>query len=61
MDLSAIMVVLVLTALSLGAIIWLEIFSRKTRPKELASDQTSTGIKRNNPSKSAFSNGAKRV
>jgi hypothetical protein len=61
MDLSAIMVVLVLTALSLGAIIWLEIFSRKTQPKELASDQTSTGIKRNNLSKSAFSNGAKRV
>lgn len=61
MDLSAIMVVLVLTALSLGAIIWLEIFSRKTQPKELTPDQTGSGIKRNNLSKSVSSNGAKRV
>ena len=34
MDISAIVVVLLLTALSLGFIVWLEIHSRKTGSKE---------------------------
>jgi hypothetical protein len=62
MDISAIIVVLVLTALSFGAIVWLEIYSRRTQPKESASDQTGSGIKRNYPPSGPVSrNGAKRV
>lgn len=60
MDLSAIIVVLLLTALSFGAIVWLEIYSRRTQPKELSPDQTGSGIKKN-LSKRVSKNGAKRV
>jgi len=34
MDISTVVVVLILIALFLGGVIWLEIQSRKTRPKE---------------------------
>lgn len=61
MDLGTIIVVLVLTALSLGAIVWLEIYSRRTRPKESFPDQTGSGVKRNNLSASVSKNPAKRV
>ena len=40
MDLSAIIVVVVLTALAFGAIVWLEIHSRRTQRKEAAPEQT---------------------
>ncbi len=43
MDISAIVVVLVLTALALAAIIWMEIHSRKTSSKESSSDAKSLG------------------
>ena len=39
MDLSAIIVVVVLTALSLGAIVGLEIYSRKTNEKDAPADE----------------------
>lgn len=38
MDISAIVVVLVLTALALAAIVWMEIHSRKTSSKERRRD-----------------------
>lgn len=43
MDISAIVVVLVLTALALAAIIWMEIHSRKTSSNESSSDAKSFG------------------
>lgn len=45
MDLSAIIVVVVLTALSLGAIVGLEIYSRKTQPTEAPADEACSGAK----------------
>lgn len=45
MDLSAIIVVVVLTALSLGTIVGLEIYSRKTQPTEPPADQAGSGAK----------------
>ncbi len=41
MDVSAVIVVLVLTALSLGLIVWLEIYSRR-KDKAESSDETQT-------------------
>lgn len=38
MDITTVVVVLVLIALSLGAIIWMEIHSRKTSSKEVRLD-----------------------
>ena len=42
MDISTVVVVLVLIALSFGAIIWMEIHSRKTSSKELRHDAKSS-------------------
>ena len=44
MDVSAIIVILVLTALALGAIVWMEMHSRRTRQAEGSevSDHTSS-------------------
>ena len=47
MDVSAIIVVLVLTALSLAAIVGLEIYSRKASQKEPAADRTNSRAKSN--------------
>ena len=46
MDLSAVIVVLALTALSLGAIVWLEIYSRGRQRKEAPADQSGSGKKK---------------
>jgi len=43
MDLSATIVVVVMTAMSLAAIVGLEIYSRKTRPKDVSVDQVDGG------------------
>ena len=50
MDLSAIIVVVVMTALSLGAIVGLEIYSRKNHRKEAPADHTGSGASGNNRS-----------
>ena len=47
MDLSAIIVILVLTALSFGALVWLEMSSRRRRPKEASADNAA-GVDGNN-------------
>ena len=58
MDLSAIIVILVLTALSLGALVWMEMNSRK-RQREGASEVKSTaGIKSGDPVRSVSENSA---
>jgi len=44
MDISVIVVVLLLTALFLGAVIWMEIHSRKTSSREPGRDATTTGL-----------------
>jgi len=44
MDISAIVIVLVLTALFLCAILWMEIHSRKTGSKEHDRDSTNPGL-----------------
>jgi hypothetical protein len=43
MELSAIIVVVILTAMSLGAILGLEIYSRKTQPTEASADRADSG------------------
>ena len=43
MDLSAVIVIIVLTVLFFGAIIWLGIHSRRTKPNETSSDPTEAG------------------
>ena len=47
MDLSTIVVILVLTALSFAAIVWLEITSRRSKPEEAASERV-PGVEGNN-------------
>jgi hypothetical protein len=47
MDISAIVVVLVLTALSFGAIVWMEIYSGKTSSKEPRGDAKSRFVEQN--------------
>ena len=42
MDLGTIIVVIALTALALGAIVGLEIYSRKTQPKQAATGEASS-------------------
>lgn len=50
MDIATVVVVLVLIALSLGAIIWMEIHSRKTSSKELRSVARNSEIASNKSS-----------
>jgi hypothetical protein len=46
MNLSAIIVILVLTALSLGALVWMEIQSRKTQRERAPAVKATVGVKR---------------
>jgi hypothetical protein len=45
MDLSAIIVILVLTALSLGALVWMEIQSRRRQREEATDAKAAAGLK----------------
>lgn len=44
MDISTIVVVILLMALSLGAIFWMEIHSRKTSSRDLSRDAKNIGL-----------------
>jgi hypothetical protein len=47
MDISAIIVAIVLGALFLATVVGLEIYSRRTQPKEAPADKAGRGLKRN--------------
>ena len=61
MDLSAIIVVLVLTALSFAAIVWLEIYSRRSGPEKPIADEARSNIKNNTPHHSVPKNRTNRA
>lgn len=44
MDLSAITIIIVMTAMFFGAIVWMAIHSRKTGSRELPSEKSGTGF-----------------
>lgn len=45
MDMSAMIVVIVLTALFFGSIVWLNIYSRRTNAERVQSEAAETGLK----------------
>ena len=57
MDLSALIVVLVLSALSLGVLIWLEIYSRRMHREKAAAIEAAGDVKSNSRDRSAAENG----
>jgi hypothetical protein len=57
MDLSAIIVILVLTALSLGALVWMELQSRKTQREKAPAVKATVGVKRGDAVRSVSKNG----
>lgn len=61
MDISAIIVVIVLTALSLAAIVWLEIYSRRNHRQETPADRSGSGVKDNHRSGSVSENSVNEV
>ena len=44
MDVSAVIVILVLTALALGAIVWMEMHSRRGQPETASAEESSPDI-----------------
>ena len=56
MDISAIIVILVLTALSLGALVWMEIHSRGRQQEESSDVKAVAGIKSSDPARSISEN-----
>jgi hypothetical protein len=57
MDLSAIIVILVLTALSLGALVWMELQSRRTQREKASAVNATAGIIRGDRIRSVSTNG----
>lgn len=60
MDVSAIIVILVLTALALGAIVWMEMHSRRAQLETASTDESSPEIEGRDSSRRVARNRANR-